>query len=132
VTNYQKTVNYFLESSNEDWKIAQKLFQTKDFGYSLFFCHLTLEKLLKALVVTHTNNPPAHTHFLLRLAEQAELPLTKSQVKNLKDITKFNIAGRYDDEKQEFKKLATHTYTLKYLKITEELLIWLRKHYQKK
>jgi HEPN domain-containing protein len=128
----EKTVVYFTESADEDFAVAKQLFRSKNYGHCLFFCHLAIEKLFKAIIVLKTQEPPEYTHFLVRLAEQAGVPVNESQVAELKVITKFNISGRYDDEKREFHKLATPSYTQKYLTITEELFIWLKRDYLKK
>ena len=132
MSEFEKTILYFQESSEGDWRVAKKLFDDKEFGYCLFFCHLALEKLLKAIVVMQTDAPVEYTHSLLRLAELAKMDLTADQIENLKTITKFNIAGRYEDEKWEFRKLATREYAEKYLTVTEELIIWLKNNYLKK
>lgn len=41
------------------------------------------------------------------------------------------IQARYDDIKLAFYKKATKDYTGKYVKITEELMIWLKKEFRK-
>ena len=132
MSEFEKTIAYYKESSDKDLIVAKKLFNDKEFGYCLFFCHLTIEKLLKAVVVLHTNAPAEYTHSLFRLAESAGLNLNADQIENLKIITKFNIAGRYEDEKWEFRKSATKEYTGKYVAITEELISWLKENYLKK
>ena len=90
------------------------------------------EKLLKAIVVMQTDAPVEYTHSLLRLAELAKMDLTVDKIENIKTITKFNIAGRYEDEKWEFRKLATREYTEKYVAVAEELILWLKHNYLKK
>ncbi len=132
MSEFEKIIKYYQESSDNDFKIAEKLFTDKEFGYCLFFCHLALEKLLKAVTVIHTDAPALYTHSLLRLSELAKLALSANQIENLKTITKFNIAGRYEDEKWEFRKLATAEYTQKYLLIAKELLLWLKQNCLKK
>ncbi len=127
-----KIIDYYLESSDADFKIAKKLFEDKEFGYCLFFCHLALEKILKAIVVIRTDAPAEYTHALFRLAEVAGIELAPEQLEDLKTITKFNIAGRYEDAKWEFRKSATYEYTEKYLQITNDLILWLKENYLKK
>lgn len=51
---------------------------------------------------------------------------------NQRVITTFNISGRYQDEKFNFYKKCTKNYTEKYLQITKELNVWLKKQYLKK
>lgn len=132
MTGLQKTAMYFQESADEDFKVAEQLFQNKTYAHCLFFCHLALEKLLKAIIVLKTDEPPQYTHFLVRLAEQAGVPVNETQAADLKVITRFNISARYDDEKREFHNLATQAFTAKYLTITQDLFIWLKDNYLKK
>jgi len=40
----------WIDSSNEDLKTAKGLFNLKRYSGCLFFCHLTIEKFLKALL----------------------------------------------------------------------------------
>lgn len=127
-----KTIAYYELSADEDWGIAEKLFRSKDYAYCLFFCHLALEKILKAVVVAKTGQHPPHTHFLSRLAELAELPLDENQIADLNEITKFNIETRYESDKREFRKLATKAYAEKYMEITKNFIIWLKENYLKK
>ena len=128
----KKQFYIFKNHPDGDWRVAKKLFDDKEFGYCLFFCHLALEKLLKAIVVMQTDAPVEYTHSLLRLAELAKMDLTVDQIENLKTITKFNIAGRYEDEKWEFRKLATQEYAKKYMVVVEKLILWLKNNYLKK
>jgi len=132
MTDFEKAVIHLQTSGDEDWEMAERLFKSKDYAYSLFFCHLALEKFLKAAVVVKTNAPAPYTHFLARLAEMAELPINESQIASLKTITRFNISGRYDNEKRTFRKLATKEYAQEYFNITQGLILWLKNNYLKK
>ena len=126
-------INYWKKSAERNWKTALSLFKTKHYDACLFFCHLTIEKLLKGLIVEQTKKPASYTHYLEELATKLiKLNLTKEQINNLKIITNFNIAGRYDDAKFAFYKKCTKKYTEKYLKICEELYLCLKKQYLKK
>ena len=42
-------IKYWLKSADQDWSAANHLFEKKDYTYALFFSHLTLEKILKAI-----------------------------------------------------------------------------------
>ena len=132
MSEFEKTIAYYLESSGEDWGIAQKLFRSKDYGYSLFFCHLTLEKLIKSILVKNTNKPALYSHDLSFLAKRASLDLTPDLTAELNSISAFNIAGRYGDEKREFHKKSTKEYTGKYITVTKNIISWLKKDYLKK
>ncbi|MFH1838293.1 MAG: HEPN domain-containing protein [Candidatus Kuenenbacteria bacterium] len=131
MSEFNEQINYWKKSAERNWKTALSLFKTKHYDACLFFCHLTIEKLLKGLVVEQTKTAAPYIHNLEKLSKFAELKLTKEQIETLKIIVNFNIAGRYDDEKFAFYKKCTKKYTEKYLKICEELYLCLKKEYQK-
>ena len=124
----QEVVKYWLTASKEDFESAEILFQNKKYHHALFFCHLSIEKMLKAIIVKSTKTAPPLIHDLIRLAEKAKLPLSEAQMNELAEITTFNIDARYDDYKLSFRKKAKKQFSLKYLKKTREMLQWLTKH----
>ena len=126
-------VQYWLDSSVKDFQVAQTLFNLKYYPQCLFFCHLSIEKLLKGIVAKTTKKYPPYVHDLRKLAEIANLKLNLKQEQSLEVIFTFNIAGRYADTKFEFyKKYNKKEYAQKYLKITKDLLLWLKKEFHKK
>lgn len=52
------------------------LFKIKRYSDSLFFGHIVLEKILKALVVQKTKNQAPYSHDLIRLQETVKLELS--------------------------------------------------------
>ena len=124
----QEVVKYWLTASKEDFESAEILFQNKKYHHALFFCHLSIEKMLKAIIVKSTKTAPPLIHDLIRLAEKAKLPLSEAQMNELAEITTFNIDARYDDYKLSFRKKAKKQFSLKYLKKTREMLQWLTKN----
>lgn len=127
-----KQIAYWKTSADRDWETAQGLLKLKRYDACLFFCHLTLEKLLKGLVVKRTEKPAPYIHDLEKLAIVTKLSFSKKQIKDLKIITGFNLSGRYDDFKFAFYKQCDKSYTEKYFNISKELYLWLKKEYQKK
>ncbi|MDP1689266.1 MAG: HEPN domain-containing protein [bacterium] len=119
-------IKYLFDSSNKDWGIALVLLQSKKYMYTLFFCHLSLEKYIKGIIVRNGGITPI-THDLLLLAEKAKIKLTDKQAKLLYDVNAFNIKTRYDDYKNSFYKRATALYTKQYIKEINEFKIWLKK-----
>ena len=99
-------VAYWLESAEDDWKVAGHLFEKGDYTYALFFGHLTVEKILKAVYVDRRNAVPPFTHRLVRIAEEMAFELTEAQLERLEIITDFNLEARYPDEGFSFKKSA--------------------------
>lgn len=104
----------------------------KDYDACLFFCHLTLEKLLKAFVVRETKDAAPFIHNLLRLAHLAKIDVSDERMEQLKIITSFHIAGRYGDEKLAFHKQCTRMFTEPYYQQAKRLYLWLKKEFPKK
>ena len=116
------------DSAFNDYKIALDLIKLKHYHYGLFLCHLTIEKLLKGLIV-QSGKEILLIHDLVRLTEMANLKLSKKYIEWLEEITKFHIAGRYAEIKLEFYQKSTLEYTNRWLKNTKGLIEWLKKKY---
>ena len=124
----KEVVKYWLTASKEDFDSAEILFENKKYHHALFFCHLSIEKMLKAIIVKSTKTAPPLIHDLIRLAEKSRLPLNDSVKNELAEITTFNIGARYDDYKLSFRKKTKKRFSLKYLEKTKEILQWLSKY----
>jgi HEPN domain-containing protein len=122
----QDKIQYWMTAAENDWRVAGHLYEKKDYSYALFFGHITIEKLLKALCVCRSDNAPPHTHQLAFLAEKAGLKLGPEKFELLETITDFNLEARYPDEKFSFYKKCTQEFTEDYLKKIEEAMTWLR------
>lgn len=121
-------MNYWIESSDEDYNVMNVLYRNKKNSYCLFFGHLVIEKLLKALYANRNKNAPhaPKSHDLLYLAEKTKLELTERQEDLLDTITRFNMNARYDNYKKEFYLKCTDEYTKQQVKNIEEVRIWLK------
>lgn len=122
----QKLIHYWLSSAQNDWPTAEILFKEKQYPQCLFWCHLVLEKLLKAHVVHHSKTQAPYTHNLVQLSEQTGLEFSAEQKKALSIINEFNLKGRYGDELTEFIQKCTSDFAEKYFSITQQFYIWLK------
>lgn len=87
------------------------LFKSKRYSNCLFFGHIVLEKILKALVVQKTSKHSPHSHDLLLLMQKANLDLSQEDENFLDTVNDFNIKARYPDYKLAFYKKCTKEYT---------------------
>lgn len=129
--DHNDIVEYWINASDRDFELSRSLFDAKRFSYCLFFVHLSIEKLLKGLIVRNTSNPAPYEHNLVRLAETTNIKYSEEHLDLLADITTFNIKARYDDYKNQFYKIATEQYTKKYLLEAEQFILWSKKYFQK-
>ena len=122
-----KIILYWLESSDEDFKTMNVLYDSKRYTWSLFIGHLMIEKLLKAYFVKNKEEYPPYIHNLIRLAELSELTITENQKIDLATITAFNINARYDDYKKSFQKKCTPEFTFHWIEKLKDLRQWIKK-----
>ncbi|MFH1890298.1 MAG: HEPN domain-containing protein [Candidatus Kuenenbacteria bacterium] len=127
--NIKEQSKYWLKNAEEKWKTAHSLLKSNRYADCLFFCHLTLECLLKGLVVIDTKKIPLFTHDLLLLADKTTIILTNDLKEKLQIITTFNLTNRYPDKKFEFYKKIDKEYSEEWFKNTNKLRLWILKKY---
>jgi len=118
----QESIKIWIDGYKDALDTAQKLFASKKFNHSLFFLHLALEKLFKAIYVSKKDEAPPYTHDLIILAEKCSIDISKDQKTQLAEISEFNVSARYEDYKYRMYKKATEEYTTEWFKIGESLL----------
>lgn len=68
--NFEKQINYWIINAESDIDTAELLLNSNKILHGLFFCHLVLEKILKAYFVKINNNFAPKTHNLFYLIEK--------------------------------------------------------------
>lgn len=121
-----KIVDFWIQSSDQDYKTMTDLFITKNLHWSLFMGHLVIEKLLKAHYSKIKGGFPPMLHDLRRLAELGGLTLDQEHRINLDTITRFNINARYDNYKQSFYKLCTEEFTTEWITKIDKTREWIK------
>ena len=83
----EEHIKYWLDSANNDLDAANSLFSSEKYDWCLFVGHLVLEKTLKAFYVLNNENAiPPKTHNLLKLADSANIELSKEQIIFLDEV----------------------------------------------
>ncbi|MBA4407584.1 DNA-binding protein [bacterium] len=122
----KKQIEYWKKASELDLQSAIDIFESgKNFHFCLFLCHLSIEKVLKALVVKYTYDFPPKSHNLLRLAELAQIECENDTITLLEELSQFQLSTRYPDELFSAHKLATKKFTTNKLRQVKELSEWL-------
>ena len=70
-----KVINYWIESSDKDFRTMENLMNSGDYNWAMFIGHLVIEKLLKAVYVKVHKKHAIHGHVLLRLTSSLGLEL---------------------------------------------------------
>ncbi len=119
-----KRFEFWKYSAEEEINTALILLKKKKLRQSLFFIHLSLEKILKALFIKRKKKHPPITHNLKYLADQLDLELTEERENFLIEATAFNIEARYPDEESPMPELK---YAKQKYVEAQEILKWLRR-----
>ena len=73
-------IKYWLKTADQDWRVANHLFEKGDYSYALFFGHLTIEKILKAIFINKKDKTPPFSHNLVYLSGKRSInPILASQ-----------------------------------------------------
>lgn len=124
---------HWTHTAGRDWLSVRLLFEGKQFVHALFFCHLVIEKILKAhWVKDNEENTPPRIHDLEHLYSETNLQLLVDQVDLLRVMNSWNLEGRYQDYRDKFYKSTTEEYTRNKIDQVDKLRIWLLSEMQNK
>jgi len=124
--NKYKLINYWVDSSDDDFETMIVMFENKRYSWSLFVGHLMIEKLLKALFVKSNGKFPPFLHNLLRLAEECNLELNEENRLFFVTVTAFNINARYDDYKMSFQRTCTPDFSAAWIELLKNKRLWIK------
>jgi HEPN domain-containing protein len=122
----ERVKGYWLTEAEEALQVADHLMEKADYSYALFFGHLAVEKVLKALYMARLQEHAPPIHNLLRLARAVGLTLDEARTEALVTITAFNIEARYPDFKRTFRQMCTAEYAARHMATIKEMFEWLR------
>jgi len=118
-----KQIEYWQTGAENDIETAGILIANKKYVEGLFFCHLCIEKILKALVVKETRQIPPKSHNLIYLRDLARIDVTEEQQLFMAVLMKYQLEGRYPEC---YPKSPSIEIVNDYLCKTKELLQCLR------
>lgn len=126
-------VNHWIQTAERDWRSVSLLYQGKQFVHALFFCHLVIEKILKACwVKDNEENSPPRIHDLEYLYNETDLELTSEQIDLIRVMNSWNLEGRYQDYRDKFYKNTTQEYAREKIEQVDSLRLWLLSELQKR
>jgi len=118
-----RQITYWITGATDDLESAKILIESNRLLHGLFFCHLVIEKAIKANVVKQTGEIAPRSHNLLYLSEIAKLVFTEEDELFLGILMKYQLQGRYPDYNPNIPdKIKVNEYLIK----TEKLLLWLQ------
>lgn len=120
-------VTNWIKSSDYDIKTAEHMFEAGRYVYVIFMCHLSAEKLLKALYEAVLKEIPPKTHNLVFLSKATNLEITEAHLKLIEALNDLSIVTRYPEDIDSLVKAFRKDRAEDYLKRTKGFLKWLKK-----
>ncbi len=121
-------IQYWLNQIPEDIDVVTVLFNTKHYAHSLFWAHLVLEKLLKALwVQNNTENIPPFIHNLLKLSKTSNFIPTEEQIVFMQIMNDYNHKFCYKENMLKIAFTTTQESTTELIEKYNELVICIQK-----
>jgi len=126
-------VAYWLDLCDDDLLTAKALLQSKRLLHMGFFCHMIVEKSLKAAVAKQTDTIPPKIHDLPKLANLGGLwdTLSDEQKELIKTLIPLQIETRYPEYKERIASTLSVEFCQKLLTETEGFLCWIKKQLEK-
>ena len=118
----------WLESAAYDLETARHMLSSGRYIYVIFLCHLTLEKMLKALVSEVRDKAAPKSHDLIYLTKQAGVNLETGYYEFISKLNSVSIPTRYPSDMQKIVSQYSKQVAESYLRQTEEVVQWLNSH----
>ncbi len=117
----------FKVSAEYDLRTAEFLFKTGRYIYVVFMCHLSIEKMLKAIVSEVTKQVSPKTHNLIYLVKLGEVNFPQELFDFVTIINNASIVTRYPEDFLKLLLVYPKNVTKEYLRKTKEVIQCLKK-----
>jgi HEPN domain-containing protein len=118
----EQYVEYWINTAQYDWTGAEEAFNAKRYMHCLFWAHLVLEKLAKALWVKHhQDNIPPKVHNVVWLLEESNIELEEDTINFLRKFNDFQLSGRYPDYTDRIYQRCTKEFTSEQMNKVKEV-----------
>jgi len=121
-----KAPEEWFRQAEYDMGTADAMFESKRYIYTVFMCHLAVEKALKGLYQQRLNEAPPKIHNLIYLVEKLDLRPPDDLYEIIFSLNRVSIPTRYPDNIERMKKEYSKRNTMAFVKKGREVLKWLK------
>jgi len=104
------------------------MFESGRYIYVVFMCHISTEKMLKAIVAEATQNIPPKTHNLIYLIKLGEVNLPSDLFEFVAKLNNASIITRYPEDFRKLLEVFPQDIAKEYLMTTQRVIEWLKSH----
>ncbi len=121
-------IEYWLDLAEYDIEVADSLFNAKKYLYVGYFCHLIIEKTIKAYYWYKLEDEPPYSHNLMLLSNKSKLihKMSAEQIFLLNTLMPLNIEARYPKDKEILYEQLTEDKISDILNNTKDMQRWLK------
>ena len=123
----KKEVKNWVDSAQYDLETAEHIFNADRYIYTIFMCHLALEKALKAKVEEITAKTPPKTHDLEYLVGLAGLSPDEDMEKFIVELSNLSVVTRYPGDFERMRTDFSQKRAELILTKTREAFQWIKK-----
>lgn len=116
----------WFKQADYDLKTAEALFKTSRYLYTVFMCHLSIEKALKGFYAKKFQKDPPKIHNLNYLCQKIEIKLAEEFQDFIDRLNNLSVPPRYPDELARLLRDYKKDLTKIVLRQTKELLLCLK------
>lgn len=116
----------WLRQAQYDMETADYLFDGERYFYTVFMCHLSIEKALKGLYVKRFNKTPPKTHNLIYLIEFINIDIPENHYDVIFTLNRISVPARYPNNLQTILKEFNKSKTIEVIEQSKEVLKWLK------
>lgn len=120
-----KQAEEWLTQANYDMDTAAYMFKGGRYMYTVFMCHLSIEKGLKGRYTEKLGKEPPKTHNLLYLVEKIKLRLPEDLHDFIATLNRVSVPTRYPDDLRRILKDYDKKKTKEVLDQSKKVLQWL-------
>ena len=116
----------WFKQADYDLDTAEFMFSGGRYFYSVFMCHLSIEKALEGIYIRKFKDAPPKTHNLLYLLEFIDPDLPEDMYDFVFTLNRVSVLTRYPDNLQKMLEDYNKEKTDEILGKSKELLRWLK------
>ena len=123
----RKDTKSFKDSAEYDLQTAEAMFDSGRYLYVIFMCHLSIEKMLKAIAAEATQKIPPKTHDLIYLFKLGLPGLPQELFDFIAKINNVNVVTRYPEDFVKLVEVYPREVARRYWDLTKEVIACLKR-----
>ena len=116
----------WLKQADYDMDTAEFMFNGSRFFYTVFMCHLSIEKAMKGLYQSRLKETPPKTHNLVYLLKKIDIKPTEAIGVFIIKLNEASVVTRYPEDIDKLQREYTQVVVKDVLVKSKEVLQWIK------